>query len=231
MTDKGGSQPQGKESGAKNKSIKRQFVADGVFKAELNQFFLRAIAADGYSGLEVTVNNMKTFIKISVTKYKDFVGENGRKLQELTSLIQKRFGYNDSNNKVELHVRSITNRSLSAQAQAEAIKHKILGGFPIRVVAHSALRTIMREAKGVEIAISGCLRGQRAKTQKYRAGVRVSTGQPKIDYIVKAVRHVELAKGIVGVRLKIMLPHDPTGQVGPQKPLPDIIKIKPPKTE
>ena len=35
-------------------SKKRKFVADGVFKAELNEFLTRELAEDGYSGVEVT---------------------------------------------------------------------------------------------------------------------------------------------------------------------------------
>ena len=36
-------------------SKKRKFVADGVFKAELNEFLTRELAEDGYSGVEVSV--------------------------------------------------------------------------------------------------------------------------------------------------------------------------------
>ena len=35
-------------------SKKRKFVADGVFKAELNEFLTRELAEDGYSGVEVS---------------------------------------------------------------------------------------------------------------------------------------------------------------------------------
>ena len=34
-------------------SKKRKFVADGVFRAELNEFLTRELAEDGYSGVEV----------------------------------------------------------------------------------------------------------------------------------------------------------------------------------
>ena len=36
-------------------SEKRKFVADGIFKAELNEFLTRELAEDGYSGVEVQV--------------------------------------------------------------------------------------------------------------------------------------------------------------------------------
>ena len=218
---------------AKKISIKKKFVADGVFLAELNQLFSRTIAADGYTGLEVRVSSMTTEIRVKATQHKNLIGPNNSKLKELQALIQKRFNYeNQEDNKVEVVAKPFENRGLSAAYQAESIKHKLMSGFPVRVVAHSAMRFIMaRGAKGVEIAISGKLRGQRAKTQKYKAGYRVSTGEPKNTYIGHAIRHVGLRQGIIGVQVKIMLPHDPTGQYGPTRPLPDDVVIIPPKAD
>jgi len=217
----------------KKVSIKKRFIADGVFLAELNQLFTRTIGADGYTGLEVRVSSMTTEIRVKATQFKNLTGANSTKIRELQSLIQKRFNYgNQEDNKVEVVAKPFDNRGLSAHFQAEAIKQKLLSGFPVRVVAHSAMRFILsRGAKGVEITISGKLRGQRAKTQKYRGGYRVSTGQPKIDYIAKAIRHVLLRQGIIGVQVRIMLPHDPSGQYGPTKPLPDTVTVHPPKEE
>jgi small subunit ribosomal protein S3e len=214
-------------------SIKKKFVADGVFLAELNQLFSRTIAADGYTGLEVRVSSMTTEIRIKATQHKNLTGPNNSKLKELQAIIQKRFNYeNQEDNKVEVVAKPFENRGLSAHYQAEQIKHKLMSGFPVRVVSHSAMRFIMaRGAKGVEISISGKLRGQRAKTQKYRAGYRVSTGEPKNQYIAMAIRHTGLRQGIIGVKVKIMLPTDPTGQYGPTHPLPDCVTIIPPKPD
>lgn len=47
-------------------SKRRKFVADGVFYAELNEFFQRELAEEGYSGVEVrvtpTVTDISTFL-------------------------------------------------------------------------------------------------------------------------------------------------------------------------
>ena len=59
----------------------------------------------------------------------------------------------------------------------------------------------------------------------------VCTGQPKLDYIDVAVRHVFFKQGIMGCKVKIMLPHDPTGKTGPKNPLPDTVVIHDPKKE
>ena len=43
-------------------SKRRKFVADGVFYAELNEFFTRELAEEGYSGVEVRVTPTVTDI-------------------------------------------------------------------------------------------------------------------------------------------------------------------------
>lgn len=45
-----------------------QFVSDGVFKAELNEFLTRELAEDGYSGVEVRVTPTRTEIIILATR-------------------------------------------------------------------------------------------------------------------------------------------------------------------
>ena len=214
----------------KKVSIKRRFINDGVFLAELNQFFSRKVDSSGYSGVEVRVSTSNTEIRIKVTQHKDLIGKDRLKVRELTALVRERFNYNDENNKVSINLEPVQNRSLSAPFQAETIKKKLLTGFPVRVVAHSVMRMIMMYgAKGTEISISGKLRGQRAKTQKYRAGYRVSTGQPKIDFISSAVRHVKLRQGIIGVQVKIMLPDIKDANMKVVKCLPDVVIVHQPK--
>ena len=37
--------------------------------------------------------------------------------------------------------------------------------------------------------------------------------------------------GVLGIKVKIMLPWDPTGKMGPRRPLPDHVSIVEPKDE
>ena len=39
------------------------------------------------------------------------------------------------------------------------------------------------------------------------------------------------SSGVLGIKVKIMLPHDPTGKMGPKKPLPDQVSVVEPKEE
>merc|ERR1712071_750239 len=69
------------------------FVAGGVFKAELNSFLTRELAEDGYSGVEVRFAPTRTEIIILATRTQNVLGEKGRRIRELTSVVQKRFGF------------------------------------------------------------------------------------------------------------------------------------------
>uniref|UniRef100_A0A4W5N0U6 Ribosomal protein S3 n=1 Tax=Hucho hucho TaxID=62062 RepID=A0A4W5N0U6_9TELE len=125
-------------------SKKRKFVADGIFKAELNEFLTRELAEDGYSGVEVRVTPTRTEIIILATRTQNVLGEKGRRIRELTAVVQKRFGFPEGS---------------------------------------------------VE------------------------------------VRDAWFKTRVLGIKVKIMLPWDPSGKIGPKKPLPDHVSIVEPKDE
>ena len=214
-------------------NTKKKFVADGVFQAELNEFLTRCLGMEGYAGIEVRATSMSTEIRVKATKTKEILEKSARKVRELKSLIEKRYNFNDEDNKVDLSIKPLPyDKNLCASAQAETLKFKLLNGTPVRLAANNILNLVMKRggAKGCEVIISGKVRGQRAKSQKYKAGYLVSTGQPKLEFIDEAVRHVELRQGVLGVKVKIM--QDTERAVGKYKKyMPDYVKIHEPKDE
>ncbi|KAJ8256791.1 hypothetical protein COCON_G00189430 [Conger conger] len=211
-------------------SKKRKFVSDGIFKAELNEFLTRELAEDGYSGVEVRVTPTRTEIIILATRTQNVLGEKGRRIRELTAVVQKRFGFPEGS--VELYAEKVATRGLCAIAQAESLRYKLLGGLAVRRACYGVLRFIMESgAKGCEVVVSGKLRGQRAKSMKFVDGLMIHSGDPVNYYVDTAVRHVLLRQGVLGIKVKIMLPWDPSGKIGPKKPLPDHVSIVEPKEE
>lgn len=105
-------------------------MGDGVFKAELNEFLTRELAEDGYSGVEVRVTPTKTEIIIVATRTQNVLGEKGRRIRELTSVVQKRFNFLDGS--VELYAEKVAQRGLCAIAQAESLRYKLIGGLAVR---------------------------------------------------------------------------------------------------
>merc|ERR1711993_144853 len=211
-------------------SKKRKSVQDGVFKAELNEFFTRELAEDGYSGVEVRVTPTRTEIIIMATRTQNVLGEKGRRIRELTSVVQKRFNFPEGT--VELYAEKVQTRGLCAIAQAESLRYKLIGGLAVRRACYGVLRCIMESgAKGCEVVVSGKLRGQRAKAMKFVDGLMIHSGDPVNEYVDMACRHVLLRQGVLGFKVKIMLPWDPSGKTGPKKPLPDHVSIVEPKEE
>ena len=70
-------------------------MKDGVFKAELNAFLSKELAEDGYSGVEVRVTPTRTEIIILATRTQNVLGEKGRRIRELTAVVQKRFSFEE----------------------------------------------------------------------------------------------------------------------------------------
>lgn len=97
-------------------SKKRKVINDGLFYAELNEFFQRELGEDGYAGCEVRVTPMRTEIVIRATRTQNVLGEKGRRIRELTSFVQKRFNFPEGN--VELYAE----RSDAILHRANAIK-------------------------------------------------------------------------------------------------------------
>merc|ERR1712139_355931 len=215
---------------SQNVSKKRKFVADGVFYAELNELLVRELAEDGYSGVEVRQTPARHEIIIRATRTQNVLGEKGRRIRELTAVVQKRFSFLPGS--VELYAEKVQYRGLCAVAQAESLKFKLLGGLAVRRACYGVLRYVMESgAQGCEVTVSGKLRGQRAKAMKFADGYMIKAGQPVREFVDVATRHVLMRMGMIGISVKIMLPWDPEGKLGPKNPMPDVVTVYEPKED
>ena len=188
----------------------------------------RELCEDGYAGVEVRVTPTRTEVIISATRTKNVLGEKGQRIRELTSLVQKRFRFPP--NTVELFAERVANRGLSAVAQAESLRYKLLGGLAVRRACYGVIRFIMEAgAKGAEVVVTGKLRGQRAKGMIFRDGYMIKTGNSAREYVDRAVRHVKLRQGVLGIKCLIMLPEDQP-KVAHAHPMADVVKVLDPKT-
>jgi len=208
-------------------SKKRKFIKDGVFFAEINEFLRRMLAEDGYAGVEIKPRPECTQIVIKCTKTPEVV----KRIPYIQKLLQLRHRYKDEE-ALKVFAEKVQPRGLSARAQAQSICYKLKGGLAVRRACYGGLKFIMDNgnAKGVQIIISGKLRGARAKAMKFKEGYMITSGEAKKQYITEAVEHVLLRQGTIGVRVTIMLPHDPEGRVGVKDPLPDVVIVNNPKT-
>jgi ribosomal protein S3 len=87
------------------------------------------------------VTPVRTEIVILATKTQSVLGEKGRRIRELTALVQKRFNFPADS--VELFAEKVSNRGLSAIAQCESLRFKLLGGLAVRRACYGVIRFIM----------------------------------------------------------------------------------------
>jgi small subunit ribosomal protein S3e len=213
-----------------NISTKRKFVANGVFQAELNEMLKRELGEDGYAGLQVRATSKGTQVIVKATQTHKVMGERNVRIKELSSLVQRRHNFPDGN--LELFAERVANRGLCATAQCESLKYRLEEGMAVRRAAYSILRVVMKSgAKGCEIIVTGKLRASRAQAMKFADGYMIKTGDAVNQYLDKAVTHLNMKQGVLGIKVIIMLPRDPEGKQGPTQALPDEVIIHDPKVE
>ena len=104
--------------------------------------------------------------KSSVNKVDEF--------ENLHPSSKKRFKFPE--NSVSLYAAKVQNRGLSAVAQCESLRYKLLNGLAVRRACYGVLRFIMESgAKGCEVVVSGKLRAARAKSMKFTVSTTIQT--------------------------------------------------------
>ena len=171
----------------------------------------------------------RTEIIILATRTQSVLGEKGRRIRELTSVVQKRFNFQEGTVEVtsnhitdpqpaimspfllQMYAEKVSDRGLCAIAQCESLRYKLIGGLAVRRACYGVLRFIMESgAKGCEVVVSGKLRGQRAKSMKFVDGWMIHSGEPTNDYVDTAVRHVLLRQGVLGIKVCTRLLYCPS---------------------
>ncbi|BBG98809.1 Ribosomal protein S3 family protein, partial [Prunus dulcis] len=220
-----------KAKGLATDQTRPNFVADGVFFAELNEVLTRELAEDGYSGVEVRVTPVRTEIIIRATRT-----QNVRREEELENwhlLFRSVLSFRRTDmclsNGTQPSRKSTTEGFVPLLKQSLCVTNFLEGllfGGHAMVFLDLSWRVEQRD-----VIVSGKLRAQRAKSMKFKDRYMISSGQPVNEYIDSAVRHVLLRRGVLGMKVKIMLDWDPKGKQGPTMPLPDLVTIHQPKEE
>ncbi|KII72969.1 40S ribosomal protein S3 [Thelohanellus kitauei] len=209
-------------------SKKRLFVKNGLLYSELNSFFKQQLMDDGYVGLEIRPRGTNTDLILMVIRPSDVVGDKGRRIRELQTLVQRKFNYDPD--KIRIFVDPVRSRGLSAVGQCENLKIKLAQGVPVRKACYSIVRFIMRSgASGCEVVVSGKIRGQRAKSMKFVDGVMIHAGDAVKENVEFAKNSVLLKQGVLGVKVKINKTPKQRDEATRVPMLPDQIIVHEPK--
>jgi small subunit ribosomal protein S3e len=121
---------------------KKKAVQDGLFKAELNNFLTHELAEDGYAAVEVRRAPARTEVIITATRTQNVLGERGRRIRELTAVVQKRFGFNVGQVEVEFYQICINIVPIILVVRRKSCQSRIMRCCPMRIVAFQALRRL-----------------------------------------------------------------------------------------
>lgn len=207
-----------------SEQVLKKFIGNGVMKAELNEFFTKALVNEGFSSMELRMQETPIKVILKVAKPHEAVGEKKFRLRQFQHLVAQRLDVPDCS--VELIVEKVLEKGLCPLIQANIVKEKMMANVQYKRAANMVLRTVRNAgAQGCLVTISGKLKGQRARSMKFQDGVLIHSGNPVKEYIRTGHSIVETKQGVIGIQVKIMLPYDPEGVLGPSRVLPDRITI------
>ena len=184
-------------------SAVKHFIEESVKKAEIDEFFWREFEMAGFGGVDITRTPLGTNIVVYVMRPGIIIGRGGRTIKNLAIILEEDFNLPNP----QISVAEIEVPELDAHVMASRVASALRRGVHFRRAGYWALNQIMDAgALGVEITISGRLRTMRARREKFRGGYMPKSGEPVIKYVRKAVVHVQLKPGVLGVKMQILPP-------------------------
>ena len=202
-------------------SIVKRFITESIKKTEIDEFLQKKLERAGYGGVEISKTPLGTHVVIYAMRPGIVIGRGGETIKDLAATLEENFNISNP----QISVSEIEVPEFNAFVVASRIASALQRGVHFRRAGFWALNQVMDAgALGAEIVISGKLRTERARFEKFRAGYFPRCGDAALKYMKKAEAHVQLKPGIIGVRVKIM---------PPDAQFPDKIKVveEPPPDE
>ncbi len=136
------------------------------------------------------------------------IGREGANIKKVTAQLKEEFGFENP----QVKIGEVKNQNLSAAIVAKIIGNNLsrFGSQKFKLTGFKAMSSVMMAgAMGVEIRLTGKLPSSRAKSWRFNKGYLKKTGYVSDFVVDKAVDHVTLKSGVVGIKVQIMLPDTP----------------------
>lgn len=184
-------------------SVVKHFVEESVKKAEIDEFLRNEFERAGYGGVDITKTPLGTHIVIHTMRPGIVIGRGGETIRQLAEQLEEKFQLPNP----QISVAEIEIPELNAYVIGARVTSALKRGVHFRRAGFWALNRVMEAgALGAEIIISGKLRTDRSRYEKFRAGYLAKSGDAAMKYLRKAELHVQLKQGILGVKVRIMPP-------------------------
>ena len=197
--------------------IEKDFVTEGLKRTRIDEYLENELERAGYGGMEIQVTPLGTMVVVYAERPGMVIGRGGKTVRRITQNLKT--GYGLENPQVE--VKEVEIPELNPKIMAHKIAAMLQRGMHFRRVAYTALRRIMGAgAQGVEVTISGKIRGSRSACAKFSDGYIKKCGEPATRFVRQGFATVQLKPGVLGINVRIM----PPDVVLPDKV--DILKIE-----
>jgi small subunit ribosomal protein S3 len=184
-------------------SVVKHFITESIKKTEIDEFLQKKLERAGYGGVSISKTPLGTHIVIYAMRPGLVIGRGGETIRELASILEEKFKIPSP----QISVSEIEIPEFNAYVVASRVASALQRGVHFRRAGFWALNQVMDAgALGAEIIISGKLRTERARFEKFRAGYFPRCGDPALKYMRRTEFHVQLKPGIFGIRVKIMPP-------------------------
>ena len=195
-------------------SVVKHFIEDSIKKTEIDEFLQNEFERAGYGGVSITKTPLGTHLVIYTMRPGLVIGRGGETIRALAQVLEEKFQLPSP----QISVAEIEIPELNAYVVASRIASALKRGVHYRRAGFWGLtQTMEAGALGAEIIISGKLRTDRARYEKFKTGYLPKSGEPPRKYMRKAELHVQTKPGILGVKVRL---------IPPDAQFPDQVKVQ-----
>ena len=181
-------------------SAVKNVIKDNYNMMLLKDYLREAIKDAGFSHAEISKTPTGTRVALHVTRPGIVIGRKGSGIRDLTEKLATDFGLKNP----QISVNEIEKPEFSASVMCNRMASHLERGTAFRRATMWTMKQIMESgAMGVQITISGKLRGDRSAFEKHVAGILPRAGHHAEVIVDEDIAHVETAMGLIGIRIRI----------------------------
>ncbi len=199
--------------------IEKDFVTEGLRRTKIDEYLEKELERAGYGGMDIQVTPLGTMVIVYAERPGMVIGRGGKTVRAITQSLKTKFDLDNP----QVEVKEVDVPELNARIMASKIANMLQRGMHFRRVAYSTIRRIMGAgAQGVEVTISGKIRGSRSAVAKFTEGYIKKCGEPATRFVEEGFATAPLKPGVLGIVVRIM---------PPEAVLPDKVDILAPIAE
>ena len=178
----------------------KNVIKDNYNMMLLKEYLKSAIKEAGFSHVDISKTPTGTRVVLHVTRPGIVIGRKGAGIRELTERLEKDFGLKSP----QVAVNEISEPELTASVMCNRLASLIERGTAFRRATMWTLQQIMNAgAMGVQITVSGKLRGDRSSFEKHSVGILPRAGHKASLAVDEDIVHVPTPMGYIGIRIRI----------------------------